>query len=195
MKMKNLKLPKTKEEKLEEIELLDEKKVNKLNTLLDFYKDSYNEENNRKKAIDTKSLYMLLIAIILVFLLLIKINIMDLNRGWNEISGGIIAVRIIFLSLSLAEIVLSTISILKFIKVLSLKKYLKLDSKDFVVDNFKNAEFEEVLIQTLNVYKISVNKNSVLNDKAIKKLNTATVLTVISLFLLIVIYIFAFFVK
>lgn len=194
MKMKNLKLPKTKE-KLEEIELLDEKKVNKLNTLLDFYKDSYNEENNRKKAIDTKSLYMLLIAIILVFLLLIKINIMDLNRGWNEISGGIIAVRIIFLSLSLAEIVLSTISILKFIKVLSLKKYLKLDSKDFVVDNFKNAEFEEVLIQTLNVYKISVNKNSVLNDKAIKKLNTATVLTVISLFLLIVIYIFAFFVK
>ena len=171
------------------------KKVNKLNTLLDFYKDSYNEENNRKKAIDTKSLYMLLIAIILVFLLLIKINIMDLNRGWNEISGGIIAVRIIFLSLSLAEIVLSTISILKFIKVLSLKKYLKLDSKDFVVDNFKNAEFEEVLIQTLNVYKISVNKNSVLNDKAIKKLNTATVLTVISLFLLIVIYIFAFFVK
>lgn len=192
--MKNLKLPKTKE-KLEEIELLDEKKVNKLNTLLDFYKDSYNEENNRKKAIDTKSLYMLLIAIILVFLLLIKINIMDLNRGWNEISGGIIAVRIIFLSLSLAEIVLSTISILKFIKVLSLKKYLKLDSKDFVVDNFKNAEFEEVLIQTLNVYKISVNKNSVLNDKAIKKLNTATVLTVISLFLLIVIYIFAFFVK
>ena len=90
--MKNLKLPKTKE-KLEEIELLDEKKVNKLNTLLDFYKDSYNEENNRKKAIDTKSLYMLLIAIILVFLLLIKINIMDLNRGWNEISGGIIAVR------------------------------------------------------------------------------------------------------
>lgn len=194
MKMKNLKLPKTKE-KLEKIELLDEKKVNKLNTLLDFYKDSYNEENNRKKAIDTKSLYMLLIAIILVFLLLIKINIMDLNRGWNEISGGIIAVRIIFLSLSLAEIVLSTISILKFIKVLSLKKYLKLDSKDFVVDNFKNAEFEEVLIQTLNVYKISVNKNSVLNDKAIKKLNTATVLTVISLFLLIVIYIFAFFVK
>ena len=192
--MKNLKLPKTKE-KLEEIELLDEKKVNKLNTLLDFYKDSYNEENNRKKAIDTKSLYMLLIAIILVFLLLIKINIMDLNRGWNEISGGIIAVRIIFLSLSFAEIVLSTISILKFIKVLSLKKYLKLDSKDFVVDNFKNAEFEEVLIQTLNVYKISVNKNSVLNDKAIKKLNTATVLTVISLFLLIVIYIFAFFVK
>ena len=192
--MKNLKLPKTKE-KLEKIELLDEKKVNKLNTLLDFYKDSYNEENNRKKAIDTKSLYMLLIAIILVFLLLIKINIMDLNRGWNEISGGIIAVRIIFLSLSLAEIVLSTISILKFIKVLSLKKYLKLDSKDFVVDNFKNAEFEEVLIQTLNVYKISVNKNSVLNDKAIKKLNTATVLTVISLFLLIVIYIFAFFVK
>lgn len=192
--MKNLKLPKTKE-KLEEIELLDEKKVNKLNTLLDFYKDSYNEENNRKKALDTKSLYMLLIAIILVFLLLIKINIMDLNRGWNEISGGIIAVRIIFLSLSLAEIVLSTISILKFIKVLSLKKYLKLDSKDFVVDNFKNAEFEEVLIQTLNVYKISVNKNSVLNDKAIKKLNTATVLTVISLFLLIVIYIFAFFVK
>lgn len=192
--MKNLKLPKTKE-KLEEIELLDEKKVNKLNTLLDFYKDSYNEENNRKKALDTKSLYMLLIAIILVFLLLIKINIMDLNRGWNEISGGIIAVRIIFLSLSLAEIVLSTISILKFIKVLSLKKYLKLDSKDFVVDNFKNAEYEEVLIQTLNVYKISVNKNSVLNDKAIKKLNTATVLTVISLFLLIVIYIFAFFVK
>ena len=192
--MKNLKLPKTKE-KLEEIELLDEKKVNKLNTLLDFYKDSYNEENNRKKAIDTKSLYMLLIAIILVFLLLIKINIMDLNRGWNEISGGIIAVRIIFLSLSLAEIVLSTISILKFIKVINLKKYLKLDSKDFVVDNFKNAEFEEVLIQTLNVYKISVNKNSVLNDKAIKKLNTATVLTVISLFLLIVIYIFAFFVK
>ena len=192
--MKNLKLPKTKE-KLEEIELLDEKKVNKLNTLLDFYKDSYNEENNRKKAIDTKSLYMLLIAIILVFLLLIKINIMDLNRGWNEISGGIIAVRIIFLSLSLAEIVLSTISILKFIKVLSLKKYLKLDSKDFVVDNFKNAEFEEVLIQTLNVYKISVNKNSVLNDKAIKKLNTATVLTVISLFLLIVIYIFSFFLK
>ena len=84
---------------------------------------------------------------------------------------------------------------MKFIKVLSLKKYLKLDSKDFVVDNFKNAEFEEVLIQTLNVYKISVNKNSVLNDKAIKKLNTATVLTVISLFLLIVIYIFAFFVK
>ena len=43
---------------------------------------------------------MLLIAIILVFLLLIKINIMDLNRGWNEISGGIIAVRIIFLSLT-----------------------------------------------------------------------------------------------
>lgn len=192
--MKNLKLPKTKE-KLSEVELIDENKISKLNTLLNLYKDSYNEENNRKKLIDSKALYMLIITIIFIFLSLIKINIMGLDRGWNDLSAGKIALRIIFLILSVAEIVLCLISTIKYIKVLNTKKFLKLDFKEFVVDNFKNTEYEDVLTQTINLYKINVNRNSNINDRCVIKYNSATVITIISMFLLVGIYIFAFFVK
>ena len=192
--MKNLKLPKTKE-KLSEVELIDENKISKLNTLLNLYKDSYNEENNRKKLIDSKALYMLIITIIFIFLSLIKINIMGLDRGWNDLSAGKIALRIIFLILSVAEIVLCLISTIKYIKVLNTKKFLKLDFKEFVVGNFKNTEYEDVLTQTINLYKINVNRNSNINDRCVIKYNSATVITIISMFLLVGIYIFAFFVK
>ena len=202
--MKNLKLPKTKEKiQIEEIvedgknevnELQKEGKLEKLNLLLNFCEDSYNEEEKCKKSIDTKSLYMVLICVLLVFLILVKINIMDLNSGWNELSGGQIALRIIFLVLCISEVILCFISIIKYIRVLSTKKYLKLDVKDFTLEHFRDIPYEQVLKSIINVYKAGAKKNSSLNEKFVRKYNTATVISTIAMFLLVVIYIFSFFV-
>lgn len=202
--MRNLKSPKTKEkieiediaeiEKIEEQELQKEGKLEKLNLLLNYCENSYNEEDKCKKNIDTKSLYMLLICVLLVFLVLVKINIMELNRGWNELSGGLIAIRIVFLVLCIAEIILCFISVVKYVRVLSTKKYLKLDVKDFTLEHFRDIPYEQVLKSIINVYKAGAKKNSSLNEKFVKKYNTATVISMVSMLLLVLIYIFSFFV-
>lgn len=202
--MRNLKSPKTKEkieiedivetERIEEQELQKEGKLEKLNLLLNFCENSYNEEEKCKKSIDTKSLYMLLICVLLVFLILVKINIMELNRGWNELSGGLIAIRIVFLVLCIAEIILCFISVVKYVRVLSTKKYLKLDVKDFTLEHFRDIPYEQVLKSIINVYKAGAKKNSSLNEKFVKKYNTATVISMVSMLLLVLIYIFSFFV-
>ena len=202
--MRNLKSPKTKEkiqideivekEKNEVQELQKEGKLEKLNLLLNFCENSYNEEDKCKKNIDTKSLYMLLICVLLIFLVLVKINIMELNRGWNELTGGLIAIRIIFLILCISEVILCFLSIIKYIRVLSTKKYLKLDVKDFTLEHFRDIPYEQVLKSIINVYKAGAKKNSSLNEQFVRKYNTATIISIISMFLLVIIYIFSFFV-
>ena len=198
--MRNLKSPKTKEKsEVEEIEKTDEQQKNdefeKLNLLLNFCKGSYIEEEKCKKNLDAKSLYMILISVLVVFLLLIKLNIMELNIGWNNLSGSKIALRIIFLIFCVAEIVVCFISIIKYIRILSTKKYLKLDVKEFIVDHFRDISYEQVLKSIINTYKAGARKNNSLNEKYTRKYNTATILSLISIFMLVGIYMFSFFVR
>lgn len=203
--MRNLKSPKTKEKnEIEEIEkneniegneLQNNDELEKLNLLLSFCKSSYIEEEKSKKNLDTKSLYMILICVLIVFLVLVKLNIMELNIGWNNLSGGQIALRIIFLCICFAEIVVCSISIIKYIRILSTKKYLKLDVKEFIVDHFRNISYEQVLKSIINTYKSVARKNNSLNEKYTRKYNTATILSLISIFMLVGIYMFSFFVR
>ena len=186
--MKNLKSPKTKEIKEETNE------IEKLELLLSTCKDSYKDEEERKRSIDTKSLYMLLISIILVSLLIIKINLMDLDIGWRFLSGLGIAARIIFFVLCISQLVLCFISIIKYIRILNSKKYLKLDSKEITVEHFKDVPYESVLYSITKAYRTGAEKNSALNNKLTRKYFSGTILTLISMFLLIGIYIFSFFV-
>ena len=188
--MKNLKSPKTKEidEETNEIDL------EKIKLLLNTCKNSYEDEEERKKNLDTKALYVLLISIILISLLIIKINLMELDRGWRYLSGLGIAARIVFLVLCASEIVLCLISIIKYIRVLNSKKYLKLDSKEITVEHFKDVSYESVLYSITNAYRTGAEKNAVLNNKLTRKYYSSSVITVISIFLLIFIYTFSFFV-
>ena len=206
--MRSLKSPKTKEKsKIEEIAEITETEKNeeeklkqtgeleKFNLLLSFCKSSYIEEEKNRKNLNTKTLYMLLICVLVIFLILVKLNIMELNIGWNYLSGAQIALRIVFLFFCISEIILCFISIIKYIRILSTKKYLKLDVKEFTIDHFRDISYEQVLKSIINTYKAVAKKNCSLNEKFEKKYNTATILSLISIFMLVGIYLFSFFVR
>ena len=101
----------------------------------------------------------------------------------------------IFLIFCVAEIVVCFISIIKYIRILSTKKYLKLDVKEFIVDHFRDISYEQVLKSIINTYKAGARKNNSLNEKYTRKYNTATILSLISIFMLVGIYMFSFFVR
>lgn len=162
------------------------KKVNdeeKYKLILEHCQEDCRKQDERKINTDTKTSYMLVFAAFLLGILLNKSVFKDsfsqyLNNGNVNFIGTYFTIGLIYL----AAITLCIISIFLYVMVLINRKYEKIDTELFNLQDLEDTNYIDIEKGLIRNYYEITKINSKINSKVVRMYGYATVLLLISLF-------------
>lgn len=174
----------------------NEYEIEKLKLLLEHCTKDAEGQDIRKSNVDTKSSYLLVLVVFLLGILLQEFEISNVFvKEFFSKNIFEILYRIMLILLYISDIVLSVISIFLYVVILINKKYIKINSNIFNIDNIEEVKYIEVIKGLIRNYNNIAKENSEVNNKVMKKYKTATILLLISLVITVVIYLMNIIIK
>lgn len=167
----------------------------KYKLILEHCYNDFERQEQRKVNVDTKTSYVLVIWVFLleIILQLDIIGIMKANFLEEYLVTQIVIKTVVYMCY-LGNISLALISMFFLIRVLINRRYDKLSSSLWNIDEINSATELEILKGLINNYTRIINSNTKKNDKVMKCYKIGIVLLIISVFFTIVLYLLEIFI-
>lgn len=152
--------------------------------ILNHCEETCKNQDKRKNDVDTKTSYMLVVAVFLMRILLENSVYIDLifTNDINSLSAMKIIVRFCISLCYISSLVLCLIGIFNFILVLINKKYEKLKIEIMRPDEINKEKYIKILKGLINNYIDITLINSKVNDKILKQYKRSVILILIIMF-------------
>lgn len=170
-----------------------EEELKKYETILNHCEEICKNQDKRKNDVDTKTSYMLVVAVFLMGILLENSVHIDLifSNDINSLSVMEIIVRFHISLCYIASLILCLIGIFNFILVLINKKYEKLKVEIMRPNEINKEKYIKILKGLINNYIDITLINSKVNDKTLKQYKRGVILILITMFFTVGIFLIA----
>lgn len=145
--------------------------------MLSEIKDIYNDENERQKTLENKASLGLTFVGVLLTIGISELPIINITKvNTNDFLQIILnLVLVISLILMISMLILATYNLYQSIKT---RPYQKMSTKGFINENGEKEE-EIIAMVILKIYKKTIKKNRVINDKKSKYIDKSIIYLII----------------
>jgi len=146
-----------------------EEENEKYKLILEYWYNDFINQDSRKINTDTKTSY-LLVVIVFILGILFQNNLLDKIIIKDFFTKGHVEIifRILLILCYIADLVFCIISMCFFINVLINKKYKKINTELWNVDDAENATYLEVVKGLIDNYSMATKENSQINNAVLK---------------------------